>query len=95
MLKIKKSLLEFDTDKLKDLLPHQHMQLSPVTNDDVDELVQAIANEAAVQDDKWDLAEVPDAQKIANFWDQAVQDLKNDPEWVDLNEQSYPFTDGI
>ena len=59
---------------LKDFVPQKEMQFQPVEDDD-DELSEAIRGDAERQDDKWDLTDDLDGDKLAAFWDEAVKDL--------------------
>lgn len=59
---------------LKDFAPQPKMKFQPVEDDD-DELSQAIRGDADRQDDKWQLTDDLDSNKLAEFWDEALRDL--------------------
>lgn len=59
---------------LKDIFPHHEMQFAPVQDDD-DDLTNAINDDSQRQDDTWQLKEDIDGDKLAEFWDDALQDL--------------------
>lgn len=63
---------------IKDIFPHHEMQFAPVPNDDGDDLTRDINNDPERQDDKWQLKEDLDGDKLARFWDDALQDLGPD-----------------
>ena len=50
------------------------MQFAPVLEDD-DEISQLIKGDVENQDDKWQLKDDLDGEKLANFWDQALNEL--------------------
>lgn len=81
MLKIKnKHHLNF-SHTFDNLKPSHELQLAPVIDDD-DELTQAINDDQARQDDDWQLAERPDYGELKEFWEEVVQEVKQDPEWT-------------
>ena len=64
---------------LKDFVPHREMQFQPVEDDD-DDLSNAIRGDADRQDDKWQLTDDLDGEKLSAFWDEALRDLNKAPE---------------
>jgi hypothetical protein len=62
-------------DTLQNLVPHKQMQFSPVPDDDDDELSQFIASDPLAHDNMWDLHEGVDAQKLDDFWSDALKEL--------------------
>jgi hypothetical protein len=65
-------------------LPHP-LRLSPVTADD-DDLTRDLLNDPATHDNLWQLSERPDSGELEKFWSDVVEDVKQDPEWVDFSK---------
>jgi hypothetical protein len=62
--------------KILNVAPGKQMQFAPVqSQEDDDELSQAILNDPAVHDDKWDLTDNLDPEKLSAFWDDALHEL--------------------
>ena len=61
-----------------------HLAPVPVSDDDDDELTQAIAADPADHDDNWTLEERPDTRELESFWTDVATDLKKDPDWTDF-----------
>ena len=62
-------------------LPSFHtMQLSPVVDDDDDELARAISSDPITHEDNWVLGD-PDSRELSEFWAHVEDDLRHDPEW--------------
>lgn len=67
-------------------MPH-HMQLSPIADDDDDELTAAIVHDPIDHDNNWELVERPDADELERYWDKVERDVQNDPEWFRFSEE--------
>jgi len=63
--------------------PTQHVELSPVLDEDNDELIQAIK---ADHEETWELDPTPDTTALSKFWSGVEDDLHNDPTWVTFTE---------
>ena len=63
--------------------PAQHVELSPILDDDNDELIQAIK---ADHEETWELDPAPDTTALSKFWSGVEDDLHNDPNWVTFTD---------
>lgn len=54
-------------NKLTELIPQKQMQFAPIP-DDEDDLSQAIKDDPITHDNKWDLTDDIDAEKLDKFW---------------------------
>ena len=64
---------------LKDFAPQPKMQFQPVEEDD-DDLSQSIRGDIERQDDQWQLNDDLDGDKLSAFWDEALKDLRTEPD---------------
>lgn len=55
----------------------RRMAFLPATDDD-DELIRAINDDPQEQDSRWNLREELDPVELQNFWDNALQELRNE-----------------
>lgn len=60
--------------KLKNFIPHRHMQFAPVEDDD-DDLSNLIKADPDTHDNNWQLNDELDGSKLEAFWDDALQEL--------------------
>ena len=83
MLKLKnKHHLDFSY-VIERIKPSHQLELAPIPVDDGnDELTQAINEDPAVHDDRWELSERPDPEELTKFWDEVASEVKQDPEWT-------------
>lgn len=88
MLKLKNKH-HLDFPHLTFSMPHS-MQLSPVTDDD-DELTAAIVHDPIDHDDDWELVERPDTNELESYWEKVERDVRNDPEWLKVDEPDNTF----
>ena len=70
-------------------LPHlsihaAQLELSRVQSE-ADELIQDI--EAHARGEQWELSPTPDSHELAQFWDGVVQDLHDDPTWIQFDDE--------
>ena len=63
--------------------PTQHVELSPVFDDENDELIQAIKDD---HEEQWRLDPAPDTTALSKFWSGVEEDLHNDPNWVTFTD---------
>ena len=63
--------------------PTQHVELSPVFDDENDELIQAIKDD---HEEQWRLDPAPDTTALSKFWSGVEEDLHNDPTWVTFTD---------
>lgn len=61
----------------------QHLALSPIFDDENDELIQAIKDD---HEEQWRLEPTPDTTALGEFWSGVEDDLHNDPTWVSFAE---------
>lgn len=61
----------------------QHVELSPVFDDENDELIQAIKDD---REEQWRLDPAPDTTALSKFWSGVEEDLHNDPNWVTFTD---------
>lgn len=51
-----------------------------------DEMARAIMNDDETHDNKWELDERPDAEKLARFWSEVLTEARKDPNWTFVDE---------
>lgn len=55
------------------------------TQDEDDELIQAIENDHKDADNAWELSNDTDADGIDSFWSGVKNDLEKDPDWYSFS----------
>lgn len=60
--------------------------MSPVYDEDDDELIQAINNQPIVSDDQWTLTAAPDTDELNRYWNHVEEDIAGDPEWFAFDD---------
>ncbi len=78
--------------KLNLKLPKIQISTEPVTfspqQDEDDELINAIKDDVIDSDNDWQLSEHPDPNELEKYWSKVESDIRNDPEWVWLNDEA-------
>lgn len=59
------------------------LALSPVSDDESDELIRAIDDS---HEEPWRLDPTPDVGSLTNFWNDVEHDIQRDPEWVNFSD---------
>jgi len=63
------------------------MRFTAPKMDAQDEMAAAIIGEGEAHDDKWSLNELPDAEKLADFWSTVLKEARQDPNWNFADEE--------
>lgn len=66
--------------------PPQPMELSPVAEDDDDELTRAMQADPDEHDNNWQLGERPDGAELGEFWNRVEADVHKDPKWFTFED---------
>lgn len=51
-------------------------------DNDSDEIIKSISDQAAKNDDQWELTPAPDSRQLEKFWTGVLRDSKKDDSWI-------------